>query len=121
LARFFLHVFSTHLFNHLFDFMAGYSQTPLLKKLGLKSGATACIINPPAMYFNALAPLAQDVVIKTSFRAKLDFVHFFVANEADFRKHLITARDHLEPNGMIWVSWPKGLQSAFRSERECYP
>src|SRR5690349_6869203 len=94
-------------FNHLFDFMAGYSQTPLLKKLGLKSGATACIIHPPAMYFNALAPLPQDVVVISSLRAKLDFVHFFVTAEADFKKHLIAARDHLEPNGMIWVSWPK--------------
>ena len=81
--------------------VAGYSQTPLLKKLGLKSGASACIIHPPPKYFEALAPFPNDIAIKTSLRSTLDFVHFFVTTEADFKMYLTAARDHLQCDGMI--------------------
>ena len=87
--------------------MSGYSQTPLIRKLGLKANSVACILHPPAKYFEALSPLPADVEIKTALRASLDFVHFFVSTQADFKTYLIAARDHLKPAGMIWVSWPK--------------
>ena len=87
--------------------MSGYSQTPLIKKLGLKAGNIACIINPPRKYFEALSPLPADVEIKTALRASLDFVHFFVTGQSEFKTYLKSARDHLQPDGMIWVSWPK--------------
>jgi hypothetical protein len=87
--------------------MAGYSQTPLLKKLGLKAGHRAWVLHPPEHYFEALAPLPEDVEIKSTLRASLNFAHFFVSRQADFKKYIIAARDHLQPDGMIWVSWPK--------------
>lgn len=87
--------------------MAGYSQTPLVKKLGLKERAMACILNPPDKYFDAIAPLPEGVVIKTSMRATLDFVHFFVTKQSEFKERLLAASEHLQPDGMIWVSWPK--------------
>ncbi|MGC3944109.1 MAG: DUF3052 domain-containing protein [Chryseolinea sp.] len=87
--------------------MAGYSETPLLKKLGLKAGASACIMNPPEKYFDAIAPLPEGVVIKSTLRSSLDFIHFFVTRQSDFKARLTSAHDHLQPNGMIWVSWPK--------------
>lgn len=87
--------------------MAGYSQTPLLKKLGLKAGSTACFIHPPDKYFDALAPMPADVIVTTSLSSSLDFVHFFVTRATDFKTHLTAARKHLKSDGMIWVSWPK--------------
>jgi hypothetical protein len=87
--------------------MSGYSNTPLIKKLGLKAGDVACIIHPPEKYFEALSPLPADVQIKTALRASLDFVHFFVTSQSDFKTYLKSARDHLKPDGMVWVSWPK--------------
>ena len=69
--------------------MAGYSQTPLVKKLGLKAGANACIMNPPERYFDAIAPLPEGVIIKNSFRSNLDFVHFFVTKQTEFKASLL--------------------------------
>jgi hypothetical protein len=87
--------------------MAGYSQTPLIKKLGIKPGSTTCIIHPPEQYFNAIAPLPEGVVVKNALRSTVDFVHFFVTRQSDFKTYLLSARDHLQLDGMIWVSWPK--------------
>ncbi|MEJ1237586.1 DUF3052 domain-containing protein [Chryseolinea sp. T2] len=78
-----------------------------MKKLGLKAGANACIINPPEKYFDAIAPLPEGVIIKNSFRSNLDFVHFFVTKQSEFKASLTSAHKHLQPDGMIWVSWPK--------------
>lgn len=87
--------------------MHSYSSTPLVRKLGLKAGAKACILHPPDTYFDSLFPLPDNVDIDTKWRKYLDFVHFFTAKGSDFRKHLVSARDLLQPDGMIWVSWPK--------------
>lgn len=87
--------------------MAGYSQTPLVKKLGLKEGANACILNPPAKYFDWITPLPEGAVIKPALRSNVDFIHFFVTKQPEFRTALIRAKKHLQPDGMIWVSWPK--------------
>lgn len=88
--------------------MAGYSGTPLSKKLGLKSGFVIKVKNEPAEYWDWIAPLPEDM--KVSARSKkesLDFAHLFVKANKIFEKEFIKLRDELKKTGMLWISWPK--------------
>lgn len=87
--------------------MAGYSGTPLLKKLGIKSGFRIFIHEPPKEYFNWLHPLPADLEIAEKISGKFDFVHAFVKDEKAFRPFLLKAKKSLNSDGMLWVSWPK--------------
>lgn len=77
----------------------------------MKEGLTACVLNPPAKYFDWLAPLPEGAVFKPALRSTLDFIHFFVTKQSEFRTNLIRAKEHLQPDGLIWVSWPKKSSS----------
>ena len=79
----------------------------MLKKLGLKPGSTAYFFKPPESYFDLISPLPENVDVKKSLAGKLDFIHLFAMNSAEFRKQIINSKSHLSVNGMIWVSWPK--------------
>lgn len=81
---------------------AGYSGTPLVKKLGIKPGARVLFVNDPPEFKPLLVDLPS---IKKGSPA--DYVHLFVRNRADLKKQLGAAKKSLDPDGMIWVSWPK--------------
>lgn len=87
--------------------MAGYSGTPLIKKLGLKPGSIACVRSEPTAYWDWLSPLPEGVVVKKKLVPGLTFVHLFLTSAREFRKEVLVARKALQPDGMIWVSWPK--------------
>jgi hypothetical protein len=87
--------------------MAGYSGTPLVNKLGLKSGMTLFTFNSPADYFKWLSPLPADVLVKDKLTDELDFIHVFVREFKVFQKQFLTAKRHLKKDGMLWISWPK--------------
>lgn len=87
--------------------MAGYSGTPLQKKLGIKPGMSCFIANSPKNYFDLISPLPPDVHILKSLKGSLDFIHIFVTSNSDFRKLFINARASLNKQGMLWVSWLK--------------
>ena len=93
---------------------AGYSGTPLPKKLGLKDGqAAAFIALPPelsgltraAELMQALeAPTAADLAAAGPV---FDLILAFFTTEADLREQLALLKGAIRPNGMIWVGWPK--------------
>jgi hypothetical protein len=86
--------------------VAGYSRTPLAKKLGIRDGATLCIIAAPAEYRDWLAPLPPGV----SFLARAsncDLVHLFVTSLKALERDLPKARAAIKSDGAIWVSWHK--------------
>jgi hypothetical protein len=87
--------------------MAGYSGTPLVKKLGIKPDSVAYIFNTPPSYFDYISPLPENVRLKKSLTGEVDFIHFFSTTLNEFKKQLQKSREHLKPNGMVWVSWPK--------------
>lgn len=92
--------------------MAGYSGTPLPKKLGLKPGMRAAFVGAPAHYRGLLEPLDDVAVLRRPGR-DMDFVHVFCARQADLGR-VYRARHALAPTGALWVSWPKkssGMQS----------
>ena len=85
--------------------MAGYSGTPLVKKLGIKANAKLKVVNEPDGYWDWISPLPEGAA--TSAKGAIDFVHLFVTSKKKFETDVIKFRDKLKPDGMIWVSWPK--------------
>jgi hypothetical protein len=87
--------------------MAGYSGTPLAKKLGLKPGHAVCVLDAPANYRKLLAPLPDGVSFGTKIAKSSDVVHVFTAERKVLEKTLVTCRRTLNAEAMVWVSWPK--------------
>ena len=88
--------------------MAGYSGTPLWKKLGYKAGVSAYVESEPRNYISLLT-LPADVVVTWLPRAKSDmeFVHLFATSASQLKSKLESVRKRIVPGGVIWVSWPK--------------
>ena len=87
--------------------MAGYSGTPLAKKLGIKPGFRIKTRNAPADYKRLLDPIPEDVSISTRFRSSVDLWHLFTDTRQELSARLNSCLEEIEQNGMIWVSWPK--------------
>ena len=87
--------------------MAGYSGTPLAKKLGIKEGYVMYVSHAPNDYFNWLAPLPKGVEVKLQATGQLDFIHVFVTEQKVFKKEFVNTQKHLKKDGMLWISWPK--------------
>ena len=88
--------------------MAGYSGTPLWKKLGYKTGMSAYVDGEPSNYFSLLA-LASDIVVTwlSSAKSDMEFVHLFETSASKLKAKLKSYRTKIVPAGVIWVSWPK--------------
>lgn len=94
--------------------MAGYSGTPLQKKLGIKPGISMFVIGPPDKYFDWISPLPEKVVVRKSSAKDLDFIHVFVSAQKEFQKQFVSQKKNLKKDGMMWISWPKkssGIQT----------
>jgi hypothetical protein len=88
--------------------LAGYSGTPLAKKLGIKAGTKLLAAGDvPDEYTLWLAPLPERVMISGRGKPPYQAVHVFVTKRAELAKHLARLRKTLEPDGYVWVSWPK--------------
>ena len=86
--------------------MAGHSATPLVKKLGIKSGFNAALVNAPSGFASDL-DLPSGVAINSRSRSPLDFVLLFVRSEKDLKRSFPKCATRLKPDGMLWVAWPK--------------
>ena len=88
--------------------MAGYSTTPLLKKLGIRNGDRMVVHNEPEVYWDWLAPLPEDASVATRpAKQAIDFIHLFVKKQSVFEKEFIKYKGFLKKDGMMWISWPK--------------
>ena len=88
--------------------MAGYSGTPLVKKLGFKEGFRAGLINAPNGFQKELAPLPSDVKIITEHLNKpLDLIVLFVDSQQALKTQFLKCARKLVSNGMLWIAWPK--------------
>ena len=87
--------------------MAGYSGTPLVKKLGIRPGQTICPVGAPASYPGSLGRLPTGVIVRRVPKAPLDVIHFFTTKRAKLEERFSRLAAALTPAGMLWVSWPK--------------
>ena len=89
--------------------MAGYSKTPLVKKLGIKAGQGVAVVNAPENFLaKELQPLPEKVRINAAQAGKpLDFIMLFVDSAKTLQKLFPTLKQKLARDGIFWVSWPK--------------
>jgi len=84
---------------------SGYSQTPLLKKLGISDKMKVLLMNPPDDYFDLLS---KDISGQfCGKKEKPDFIHLFVKSEKEFVANMIKLESKILPTSIIWVSWYK--------------
>jgi hypothetical protein len=86
---------------------AGYSGTPLVRKLGIKPGARVGVIEPPDGFASVLGELPDGVVVRTRARGPLDVIVAFFDRVGRLEQRLPALRDALDPAGGLWVAWPK--------------
>jgi len=87
--------------------VAGYSGTPLAKKLGIRPNSRIWVVGAPPGYRQWLAPLPADVTIIAGETERCDIVHLFVDSLCVLDRELPKARQTMVPAGAIWVSWRK--------------
>jgi hypothetical protein len=92
-------------FHILLIKMAGYSSTPLAKKLGIKSNFKIRLINAPEYYFNLFTDLPNAVKVVIDKKIKKNFIHLFVKNLSALEQNIYTIKNEIEEDGIIWVSW----------------
>lgn len=85
--------------------MAGYSGTPLVKKLGIKPGARVSLVNAPDDFRTTLGALPDDVKFVNT--KSLDLILYFVLSERNVAQDFAKLAQRLTANGMIWIAWPK--------------
>jgi hypothetical protein len=86
---------------------AGYSGTPLAKKLGIKEGFTVLAINAPGNYRDLLEPLPNNTKLTTKPASNLDFIHLFTNGRDELFSGLAQYKNLIKQDGTIWVSWYK--------------
>lgn len=86
--------------------------TPLIDKLGIKIETNISVVGAPDHYDTLIGgwPLGVSVS-RDAFDEQFDLIHLFVTERADLEVKLKQAAEHIQPDGMIWVSWPKQTSS----------
>lgn len=87
---------------------AGYSTTPLAKKLGIKDGHAVVLVNQPNHYLLLFEDMPEVNYIVSPSKDAADFIHLFCTSRVDFEKQSLELKPALKMTGMLWVSWPKG-------------
>jgi hypothetical protein len=88
------------------DTMAGYSGTPLPKKLGIKAGSAVALIGAPEGLEAKLAPLPEGVKFLTKVKGA-DRILLFVTAMKDFRKRWSAVTGAADERATLWIAWPK--------------
>lgn len=86
---------------------AGYSATPLPRKLGVKPQSTLAVVDDPGQFLRLLAPLPDGVEIRTSARGSADVVVFFTRERRELERRIESLARMVFPDGGVWVCWPK--------------
>ena len=97
--------------------MAGYSGTPLPKKLGIKEGSVVVLIDAPAEFDQILGPLPPRARLVQGQQPDADLTIWFCRARADLDSQIATVRERLPDGGRLWIAWPKqssGLASDLR-------
>ena len=86
--------------------MAGYSETPLVKKLGVKEKSNVAFVNAPDGYEKTLE-LPSVLIVSSRSKKPLDFVQLFVRTRHELEHKFPQYSAKLNPSAMFWISWPK--------------
>jgi CheY-like chemotaxis protein len=90
------------------DTMAGYSGTPLPKKLGIRTGSTVALLGAPEGFAErTLGPLPEGATLRTGTRAAFHVGLLFVRSKADLARRFAAAARGMGEPGALWIVWPK--------------
>jgi len=89
--------------------MAGYSGTPLAKKLGIKAGHEVALVGAPADFEKTLPDLPENVRVRQGLSGKgpIDVIVAFVSKRAELERQLPSLRRRMAPACGLWIAWPK--------------
>lgn len=91
--------------------VAGYSKTPLAKKLGIREGVTVHLLHGPDSYDDLVAHLPDGATIRRCDASELpvdvEFIHLFAGQSDILGRDLPAVKEALAPNGVLWISWLK--------------
>ena len=86
---------------------AGYTGTPLPKKLGIKEGSLLATVHAPEGFEATLGALPPEAEWRTRLAPGLDVVVAFYTSRAALAKEWSKLTKAAAPNGTVWVAWPK--------------
>jgi hypothetical protein len=84
--------------------MAGYSGTPLVKKLGIKPGDTVVVLHAPDGF---VLDLPEGAVLRNRLSGHADVAFLFTTDRATLERRIDALGRAVAPDGIIWISWPK--------------
>lgn len=87
--------------------MAGYSGTPLVQKIGIKPGNRLLLRNDPPSFLSDLGRLPDGVATTDRVSGKVNVAVYFTDKLAALEKDFVPLARAIEPNGMLWIAWPK--------------
>jgi hypothetical protein len=87
--------------------MAGYSNTPLAKKLGFKDGNRILLVHAPANYMQLLGERPGNLIVSGRLKTDIDTCHFFTRSAIELATRLPKLKIAIRQSGAIWISWPK--------------
>jgi hypothetical protein len=87
--------------------VAGYSGTPLARKLGIKPGARVALVGAPDGIEELFEPLPEGAMLRRDAPAPLDVVCFFTTERREVERRFLDLAGRLEPDGSLWLHWPK--------------
>jgi hypothetical protein len=85
--------------------MAGYSTTPLMKKLGISDKSSIFLVNAPDNYFELLQANIQNQVVNDITAA--DFYHIFTPRAKELQQSFTEIAAAAKSDAIIWISWYK--------------
>ncbi|HEY2705781.1 MAG TPA: DUF3052 family protein [Candidatus Dormibacteraeota bacterium] len=85
--------------------MAGYSGTPLARKLGIRPGASVAVVDAPAGW--AIPELPDGVVVEAELAGAHDVVLAFLRERKLLVERLPALREAIHREGSLWIAWPR--------------
>ena len=93
--------------------VAGYSGTPLPKKLGLKEGGVMVLLNAPSGIEQSLSPMPAGARITSTLARTNTLIVLFCKDMAALKKSLSATAKKMHADGSLWISWPKKASRLF--------
>ena len=87
--------------------MAGYSGTPLPRKLGIKEESRVALVDAPQGFRSTLGPLPDGATVQSRLGRGLDVIVFFTTSRGALAKRFERLARSLDPAGGLWIAWPK--------------
>lgn len=87
--------------------LAGYSGTPLPKKLGIKANFIVALINAPQQFEKTLGQLPEGVTLRKQARGQANLVIWFTTSRRDLEERITKVASIMADKGGLWIAWPK--------------